>query len=133
MTAERVVRPTLEVLIVDDSEDLRDLICMVIGRNAGWHVVGTAGNGAEAIAAAKELHPDVVLLDMAMPVMDGLQALPLIRVEAPDAVVVVLSGYPAGVAARQALAAGAAAYLEKADVVGNLVPQLETLLAPAYL
>jgi YesN/AraC family two-component response regulator len=123
-------RPSVGVLVVDDSEDLRDLISMVIRRHPGWHVAGTAADGREAITAARELQPDVVLLDIAMPVMDGLQALPIIRLEAPEAVVVIVSGYPAGVAARQALEAGAAAYLEKTDLVGRLIPRLEELLTP---
>ena len=68
---------TLSVLIVDDSEDLRDLLSMVIERHpAGWRVVATAAEGEEAIEEARSSQPDLVLLDIAMPVMDGMQALP---------------------------------------------------------
>ena len=119
----------LNVLIVDDSPDLRELISMVIERNpAGWRVVGTAGEGESAVVEARNTQPDLVLLDIAMPVMDGMQALPLIREACPQAVVVMLSGYPFATAGQGALNAGAHGYLEKADLVRSLVPRLQSIL-----
>jgi YesN/AraC family two-component response regulator len=122
MTAE------LTVLVVDDSADLRDLISMVIDRSAGWHVVATAAEGQQAVEVARDRQPDLVLLDIAMPVMDGMQALPLIRKAAPEAVVVVLSGYPFSTAGQGALNAGAHGYLEKSDLVKGLIPRLERII-----
>ncbi len=114
------------VLVVDDSEDLRELIVMVIRRRRqSWQVVGTAAEGEEAIARARETQPDVVLLDIAMPVMDGLEALPHIKEVAPDAKVIMLSGYPFAVAGQGALDAGADGYLEKANLVRELIPSLD--------
>ena len=119
----------LKVLVVDDSADLRALISMVIQRHVGgWRVVATAAEGQEAIEMARSSQPDLVLLDIAMPVMDGLQALPLIREAAPAAVVVMLSGYPFAAAGQGALDAGAHGYLEKADLVKSLVPRLQRIL-----
>ena len=69
-----------------------------------------------------------MLLDIAMPVMDGMEALPLIREVAPDAVVVMLSGYPFATAGAGALAAGAHGYLEKSDLVRGLIPRLQRIL-----
>jgi CheY-like chemotaxis protein len=120
------------VLVVDDSPDLRELISMVIERHpAGWRVVATAAEGQAAVHEAKSTQPDLVLLDIAMPVMDGMQALPLIREAAPEAVVVMLSGYPFATAGQGALDAGADGYLEKSDLVRSLVPRLEKILATA--
>ena len=122
----------LTVLVVDDSADLRALISMVIQRHpGGWRVVATAAEGEEAIRMAGTYEPDLVLLDIAMPVMDGMQALPLIRNAAPDAVVVMLSGYPFATAGQGALDAGAHGYLEKSDLVTSLVPRLEHILETA--
>jgi CheY-like chemotaxis protein len=120
------------VLVVDDSPDLRELISMVIERHpAGWRVVATAAEGQAAVHEAKTTQPDLVLLDIAMPVMDGMQALPLIREAAPEAVVVMLSGYPFATAGQGALDAGADGYLEKSDLVRSLVPRLEKILETA--
>lgn len=120
---------SLNVLIVDDSEDLRDLLSMVIERHPhGWQVVATAAEGEEAIEEARASQPDLVLLDIAMPVMDGMQALPHIREVAPNAVVVMLSGYPFSTAGQGALNAGAHGYLEKSDLVKGLIPRLERIL-----
>jgi CheY-like chemotaxis protein len=124
----------LNVMVVDDSADLRDLISMVIERHPGdWKVVATAAEGQEAVHQARASQPDLVLLDIAMPVMDGMQALPLIREACPQAVVVMLSGYPFATAGQGALSAGAHGYLEKSDLVRSLIPRLERIMdeAPA--
>jgi YesN/AraC family two-component response regulator len=119
----------IKVLIVDDSEDLRELLSMVIERHpSGWRVVATAAEGEEGIEEARSNQPDLVLLDIAMPVMDGMQALPQIREVAPEAVVVMLSGYPFSAAGQNALDAGAHGYLEKSDLVRGLIPRLERIL-----
>jgi YesN/AraC family two-component response regulator len=123
---------TLNVLVVDDSPELRELISFVIKRRSpGWHVVATAKEGQEAVTVAQKQQPDLVLLDIAMPIMDGMQALPLIREAAPQAVVVMLSGYPFETAGQGALDAGAHGYLEKSNLVRSLVPQLEQILQDA--
>ena len=95
---------------------------------AGGSVVATAAEGEEAIEEARSSQPDLVLLDIAMPVMDGMQALPHIREAAPDAVVVMLSGYPISTASQGALNAGAHGYLEKSDLVKGLIPRLERII-----
>ena len=119
----------LSVLIVDDSEDLRELLSMVIERHPrGWRVVATAAQGEQGVQEARANQPDLVLLDIAMPVMDGMQALPLIREAAPQAVVVMLSGYPFSTAGQGALNAGAHGYLEKSDLVRGLIPRLEKII-----
>ena len=101
------------VLIVDDNDDIRRLLRTKLSRSNVYDIVGEAADGQEAIEQARELKPDVVLLDLAMPVMDGLQALPQIRTEVPGARVIVLSGFDHETMAPRALAAGAARYVEK--------------------
>jgi DNA-binding NarL/FixJ family response regulator len=119
----------LNVLVVDDSDDLRDLLRMVLERNPpGWRVVAQAAEGLQAVQEARTSQPDLVLLDIAMPVMDGMQALPLIRAAAPGAVVVMLSGFPFAVAGQGAISAGADGYLEKSDLVRSLISRLERIL-----
>jgi YesN/AraC family two-component response regulator len=117
---------------VDDSEDLRELLSMVIDRHPeGWRVVATAAEGEQGIEEARTAQPDLVLLDIAMPVMDGLQALPRIKEAAPNAVVVMLSGYPFSTAGQGALNAGAHGYLEKSDLVKGLIPRLQRIIETA--
>ena len=112
----------LRVLIADDYADMRDLIRVQLERG-GMEVVGEAADGDEVVAQARELEPDVVLLDLAMPHTDGLQALAALRESAPGAVVIVLSGFSSELMASKVLAAGAARYVEKGvgmDIVGAI-------------
>jgi CheY-like chemotaxis protein len=119
----------LRLLVVDDSADLRDLLTLILDRpDLGWHVVGSAADGQEAVDSLPSSRPDVVLLDLSMPVMDGLEALPLIRRDAPQAVVVMLSGYPSAKFEETARDAGADGYLEKKDLVSELLPRLREIL-----
>ena len=119
----------MRVLLVDDAADVRRLIAALIDvHDQGWSVVGEAANGREAIENAPPSDPDLVLLDLSMPVMDGLEALPHLRRAVPGAAVVVLSGFPSDAAQRAALAAGAHGYLEKDALVDSLIPRLQAIL-----
>jgi DNA-binding NarL/FixJ family response regulator len=116
------------VLVADDVEDLRRLVTLSLQRSGRFRVVAEAADGAEAVALAQRHQPDLCLLDMAMPVMDGLEALPRIRDVAPDCVVVVLSGFDAERMASTAMGRGAAGYIAKGlrpdDLVGELLSYL---------
>lgn len=79
------------VLIVDDSEDMRLLLRVALDAAPGFEVWAEAGNGAEALDRVSERCPDIVLLDIVMPVMDGVAALPLLRARCPNAAVVIVS------------------------------------------
>lgn len=110
----------VRVLLADDYHDLRELMRFQLER-AGYDVVGEAADGEQAVALAAELRPDLVVLDLAMPEMDGLQALPALRESVPDAKVIVVSGFANSLMADRVLAAGAARFAEKGvgiDVVG---------------
>lgn len=109
------------VLVVDDAANLRDLLTVVLEAEDDFEVVGTAADGREALRAADRLRPDVVLLDLLMPVMDGLQALPELRRKLPTSAIVILSGFEQQAMADEALGLGADRYLEKGVSVSRLV------------
>lgn len=81
------------VVLIDDAEDLRTLVVRLLHRDGRFEVVAEAGDGRAGVEAVREEQPDAVLLDLAMPEMDGLQALPLIRKACPTAKVVILTGF----------------------------------------
>ena len=119
------------VLLVDDAEDIRMLLRMAIKKHGGLTVVGEAADGVEAVQQASELQPDLVLLDLAMPRMDGLEALPLIRAAVPDVRVIVLSGFNQSALADKALEAGADHYVPKGGSIRALLELAEELLRSA--
>jgi DNA-binding NarL/FixJ family response regulator len=122
-----VATDTRRVLIVDDAEDLRDLLRFGLERSAHLEVVGEAVDGIDAVEQARVLQPDLVFLDVAMPRMDGLQALPLIREAVPHVRVVVLSGFNEGTMAENARRAGADHYVVKGGPLQELVALAESL------
>lgn len=101
------------VLIVDDVEGLRTLVRIVLEDDGRFEVVGEASNGLVAVELAEELQPDLVLLDLAMPVMDGLEALPRIINACPGVAVLVLSGFAETKLLDTSQALGARGYIEK--------------------
>ena len=92
---------------------MRHLLRLQFETLPGFEVVGEAADGEEAVRVAAELQPDVVLLDLAMPGMDGLQALPLILDVVQGVRVIALSGFDEPTIAKKVIAAGAARYVEK--------------------
>jgi CheY-like chemotaxis protein len=117
--------PKVRVLLVDDLSDIRLVMRLLLEADGRAEVVGEAADGAEAVRLAAELHPDAVVLDLRMPGMDGVSALPLIRDAAPGTVVVALSALPVGPATDRAIDLGAT-YVRKPDLrrVVNLVAAL---------
>ena len=111
---------SIRVLLADDSVEFRGLLRILLARNPRFEIIGEADNGVEAVELTKELRPDVVLLDVAMPKMDGLQALPAIREALPGAKVVMLSAFSASEMAQKASSRGASAYLEKGELIEKM-------------
>src|SRR5438477_2332558 len=125
------------VLVVDDHALLRTGVANIINQEADLRVVAEAGNGVEAIDAFERYHPDVTLLDLRMPVMEGVEAVRQIRERDPRARVIVLTTYDTDEEISRALKAGAKAYVLKDisadDLVGCIREVLagKTYLAPA--
>ena len=116
--------PPIRVLLVDDAADLRLVVRQALQRHGGFEVVGEAPDGAAAVELATATKPDIIVLDLAMPGVDGFAALPRLRVAAPGAKVVVLSGLPPRGAERRVRAAGAVGFLEKGTPTRRLVDEL---------
>ena len=115
-------------ILADDVFDLRFMVKLALERSGRFQVVAEAENGDEAVKMAREHQPDLVLLDVSMPVKDGLEALPDIRSVSPKAKVVMLSGFEASRLAGTALESGASAYLEKGIPPNELVSELLRVL-----
>jgi DNA-binding NarL/FixJ family response regulator len=119
----------LRTLLVDDVEDIRTLLRLLMEQDGRFDVVAEGENGEQAIALAREHRPDVVVLDLAMPVMDGLTALPTLRALVPDVRVVILSGFPVDQMGPAASEAGAVGYLEKGRNIRRLAIDIHDLAA----
>ena len=111
----------VRVLIADDQRLFAEALEAILMTDGRIVVVGRAANGEEAVALALGGRPDVVLMDIAMPVLDGIAATEAIGVDAPETRVVVLTGSEAPDDITRARAAGAAGYVTKDQVAGDLV------------
>jgi NarL family two-component system response regulator LiaR len=101
------------VLVCDDVDALRRLIRVVIELDSSLAVVGEAEDGRQAILQAERLQPDVVLLDLSMPVLNGIEALPAIREVAPDAQIIAFTGLSSPALEQLVLDGGAHSFLPK--------------------
>jgi len=119
---------TIRILIADDHEIVRRGLRRLLESRTEWSVVGEASNGNQAVEKAIELHPDLVLLDVGMPELNGLEATRRIREILPQTEVLVLSVSDSEQVIRQALASGARGYLVKSDAGGELIAAIEAAL-----
>lgn len=116
MNSQRKIR----VFLVDDVPELRLLVRLTLEEDPDIEVVGEASNGRDGVEGVAAADPDVVLLDLSMPDMDGLEAIPLMRERAPGSRLVVLSGHEAGRVSLEALDQGATRYINKASDLGTV-------------
>jgi DNA-binding NarL/FixJ family response regulator len=124
-------QPKSGVLICDDNFAMRVLLGVIVDTAHGLRVAGEAADGDEAILEATRLQPDVILLDLAMPNRSGLEALPDLRRVAPDAQIVVLSGFAAATVAEEVLALGARTYLQKGADPDTIIATIQSAAADA--
>ena len=117
------------ILIVDDHEIFRRGLRSLLESRADWEVCGEATDGQDAVAKAKQLQPDVIVLDITMPRLNGLDATGVIRKEVPTAKVVILSQHQPALMKQVALTAGAGAYVTKSEVSRELMAAIDGLLS----
>lgn len=121
----------IRVLLADDNETVVTRVRRVLGEN--FNVVGTVGTGLDAVTEVRRLDPDVLLMDISMPILDGLQASSRLRSN-PRTKVVFLSVHEDQDFVNAAFAVGASGYVAKADVTTDLVPAiLEVISGQRYL
>jgi len=117
----------LRILIADDHEVVRRGLRSLLSSQSEWQVCGEAVDGLDAIAKAKELRPDVIVLDISMPGLNGLEAASVIRKEVPESEILILSQHDPSQMRQTALAAGARAYVAKSDVSRDLLAAVQAL------
>jgi DNA-binding NarL/FixJ family response regulator len=117
----------MRVLIADDHTPFAEVVRAMLEPEEGIEVVGAVPDGERALELARDLQPNVVLMDISMPRLDGFEATRRIRDEVPDARVVMLTGSDAPEDVERARAAGATAYLTKERIASELVPALLAL------
>jgi DNA-binding NarL/FixJ family response regulator len=117
------------ILVADDHEIVRHGLRRLLETQPGWEVSGEAANGREAVAKARQLKPDVAVLDFAMPELNGAEATRQILKESPRTEVLVLTMHDAEELVREVLAAGARGYVLKSDASRDLVAAVQALLA----
>jgi len=118
----------VRILVADDHSIVRRGVRALLETHAGWKVCGEAATGAEAVKQAKKLRPDVAVIDITMPDLNGFEAARQIRTVAPQTEVLVLTVHESEQALREVLDAGALGYVSKSDLDLNLSAAIESLL-----
>jgi DNA-binding NarL/FixJ family response regulator len=115
---------TTKILLVDDSEPVRWDLCTVLTLSGDLEIVGEAANGLEAMRLTESLHPDVVLMDLEMPLMDGYEATRLIKALCPSCRIIALTVHGYSEARQKAIQAGVDAFIVKGAPVENIVQSI---------
>lgn len=118
----------IRLLIAEDNEMLRSMLAGYLDQRSGIQVISTAANGQEAVELSRQLQPDVVLMDVVMPLMDGIMATRIIREHNPAVQIVVLTNGN-GAQADEALKAGASAYLLKMVSIDEIAQAIRSSYA----
>ena len=119
------------VLVVDDNAFIRQVLCRVLASEAGFDVCGEAENGRDAIEKAQALHPDLIVMDLSMPVMNGIDATRALKTLMPTVPVIIFSEYSDAFSEKEARSAGISALVSKSEHVSVLIDGVRALLFPA--
>lgn len=117
------------ILVVDDHEPVRRSIQTLLGLRKGWCVCGEVADGIQAVEAAKSLRPDLILMDVSMPRMNGLDAARIILREVRESRILIISQNDPAVIRRQAAEAGAHGFIEKSNIQRELIALIESILS----
>lgn len=123
------VTAPIRIFCVDDHPVIRDGVAAIIATQPDMLMVGEVGDGAQAVETFRQLRPDVTLMDLQMPVLDGVQATQAIRKEYPAARIIILTTYAGDVQAVRALRAGAVGYLLKTSLRKELLDTIRAVHA----
>jgi DNA-binding NarL/FixJ family response regulator len=121
MEAAASLSAPIRILIADDHRLFAEALEAILSGDKRIRVVAQAGDGREAVRLAAELRPDVVLMDISMPVMDGIEAARAIRADRPDACILMLTGSNSRADVDRARQAGAAGYVTKDRIAAELI------------
>jgi len=119
--------PAVRILLADDHEIVREGVRAMIERQPGWEICGEASTGREAVAQAENLAPDIVIMDIGMPELNGLDAARQLKKLLPQVEVLIFTANETEEIVRQVFQAGARGYLLKAEASKHLMPALEML------
>lgn len=119
---------SVRILVVDDFAPFRSLVCSAVGRQPGLRVIGQAADGLGAVEMAKDLRPDLVLLDIGLPKISGIEAARRIRESVPGTKIVFLSQHHSWSIVEEGLRSGALGYVVKLDIESELMPAVEAVL-----
>ena len=119
-------KPFIHLLVVDDHAGVRRILCRLLQREPDFSLLGEAQTGAEALQKAKDLRPDVILVDISLPDMSGLDLTKKLREVEPSAEVLIVSDYSEG-EIKKAFVAGARGYLLKSDAGIELATAVRTV------
>ena len=118
------------VLVVDDNALIRQALCELFKREADFEVCGEAENGREAIEKAQQLHPDLIVMDLSMPVMNGIEAARVLKSLMPTVPLIIFSEYSDVFSEKEARSAGVSALVSKSEHASVLVGKARTRLPP---
>jgi|HubBroStandDraft_6_1064221.scaffolds.fasta_scaffold928593_2 DNA-binding NarL/FixJ family response regulator len=118
----------VRVLVVDDFAGFRDAICSMLRNRPDMLVVGEASDGLEAVRKAEDLQPDLIVLDLSMPKLNGLEATRRIRTLSPKSKIIIASLESSADFVQEALRSGAAGYVIKAELFNQLPPAIDAVL-----
>lgn len=121
-------RPSVRVLVVDDFEAFRQFVVSVLGKRPEWQVIAEASDGTEAVQKAEELQPDLIVLDIGLPILNGIEAAKQIHRVAPSAKIIFLTQNNDADVVRAALTNGARGYVLKLDANEHLLQAVEAVL-----